>query len=318
MDTSVRRRSIQVTGLLMFFLATTTAAQERSLAAWNLASNSYFGPGPSLSPAQYSKKLRGVVWEQAKAISLFAPAILALVEVESKDSIEDLVGVLKKEYGLEYSWRFINQSPHLHFAVLARNDQQTWLGAEIMVPNSDLGSTKYRKAVALPGRIGKFDFLLIVVHFKSQSKSKPGELTSIEARIEQASAVARYVTAESTGQEKDFLVLGDYNMYPERDPAAFVELSANSRLRFVSTEELCDAKAKNCLRTHISGVRAGNMLDGYAISSVETREYQADSLERVDLPKMLGIWARTYKKEVSDHYPLQATFDVSYDDDLTP
>lgn len=318
MNSSLRTRRIYAAGLLMFFMVATTAAQERSVAAWNLASNTYFGPGASLSPAQYSKKLRRVVWKQAKAISLFAPAILALVEVESEDSIEDLVGVLKKEYGLEYNWLFSEQSSHLHFAILARSDQETWIGSPVTVPDSDLGSSKYREAVALPGRIGKFDFQVIVVHFKSQSKTQPGELTSIEARVEQAKAVARYVTAESTGQEKDFLVLGDYNMYPARDAGAFKDLSANGLLRFVSTEELCDANGENCLRTHISGIRAGNMLDGYAISRIETREYQADSLERIDLPEMLGIWASTYKNKVSDHYPLQATFDVSEDDEVEP
>ena len=83
-------------------------------------------------------------------------------------------------------------------------------------------------------------------------------------------------------------------------------------LRFVSTEKLCNNQS--CTGTHISSSGVGNLLDGYAITQGYTQEYQND-LERVNLPQMMGLTVAQYRSQVTDHFPLAATFKTNQDDD---
>ena len=82
---------------------------------------------------------------------------------------------------------------------------------------------------------------------------------------------------------------------------------------------LCSGpQLQQCTGTHIQrsgpNARVGNLLDGFAIASAHTSEYQSD-LRRVDLPQMMGLSLGDYKKNVTDHYPLVATFRATQDDD---
>lgn len=167
-----------------------------------------------------------------------------------------------------------------------------------------------RKALTANVRIGAFDFILIGVHLKS-SRDNP----SRQKRTRQARAIARFISRETQGNEKDVLVIGDYNMIPPtadkvNDQVNFIAMSPTNFLRFVSTDFL------NGSASHIDTCTPslkGNLLDGYAISRTFTREYIPGT--RLLSPATFGRTCSSYLRNVSDHLPVVSRFRVTTDDD---
>lgn len=290
--------------LLLWLSSSSLHSQTAKVAAWNLAGNNV----DHLTPA--------ILAQQARAISLFQPDIILLTEVDLHTAASDIASDLRgAPFNLPYSHLIIDQpQTNLDIGILFKDTVH--VGVPGLIPGSDLDLSDYRKAFFVDVRVGSFDFRLIGVHFKSAACN-----TCKRNRKLQAENVASFIAQFVEGEEKDVLVVGDYNMFPARDQESFDALDGNDFLRFVSTEALCTPPTNDdCIATHIqstpTGAQDGNLLDGFAISKNHTNEYQSD-LARVELPTLMGMTLGAFRVDVSDHYPLMATFSIVSDDDGT-
>jgi len=181
-----------------------------------------------------------------------------------------------------------------------------------LIPRTNLAEEpRSRKALTADVRIGNFDFVLIGVHLKSSR-----DAASRRKRSRQCAAIARFIDQAVNGDEKDVLVIGDYNMIPREDDDTpndevnFFSLSPNNFLRFVSTDFLAGRTS------HIDGCSPlrGNLLDGYAISRRFTREYIPGSTRILSFGA-LGRQCSSFLNSVSDHLPLVSHFQIDGEDD---
>lgn len=267
-------------------------AQNARIAAWNL------GGLYAISESKLKK--------QAEGIAKFKPDLLLLSEVNPISAITDLARFLTDDYNLNYSSLIIDQvQTELDIGVLV--GERVRVNGEVgLVKGSHLNGSK-RDAIFIDARIGAFDFRLIGVHLKSNRNS-----TNRRTRVRQCQVIARFIEDfKRASDESDVLLVGDYNMIPGSDDSAFKAL-ARAGLRFVSTEKLCSDQG--CTGTHINSSGVGNLLDGYAITGNDTQEYQ-DDLERVNLPQMMNLTVKQFRDQVTDHFPLMATFNTDQDDD---
>lgn len=180
-----------------------------------------------------------------------------------------------------------------------------------LIDGTDLSEEpRSRRALTANVRIGSFDFILIGVHLKSSRDN-----ASRKKRTRQCRALANFISQAVSGNEKDVLIIGDYNMIPRmgqnaNDEVNFVALSPQNFLRFVSTDFLLGQTS------HIDRCNPlrGNLLDGFAISRNFTTEYVAGSTRLISF-NQLGSSCAAFRRDVSDHRPVISTFRLIADDD---
>lgn len=297
---TARPRFFGIAFLILLCCAPALAQQNATVAAWNVKG---FEPIPA-------SRIRLI----ARAIHNMRPDVIALTEVNPDTALDDLVAELRN-HGDEYRSLIVPQTARQNIGLLFRNGVD--LSGGELIDGSDDGDADLRKALAARVRVGRFDFILITVHMKS-ARSQQDRAT----RTRQATAIARFIERQTAGAEKDVLVVGDYNMIPGPDDVNFRALSpgpnSNEFLRYVSTEALVGQAS------HISSCnpRRGNLLDGYAISRLHTREFRPNSLRLITMTDPVfrqeggGLPnCATYTGLISDHLPLVARFRVTSDDD---
>jgi endonuclease/exonuclease/phosphatase family metal-dependent hydrolase len=270
------------------------------IAAWNIASGRSNTGGTPI-PADRLKRV-------SDAIQTIGPDLIVLSEVHPNSAAKAITTHLGSGFAdpviLEQGKNVVQNLAILHKTTVT-------VTAPLLINGTDLAEeASSRKALAADVRIGEFDFLLIGVHLKS------GRTAAERAQRErQTKAIADFIATRTKGAEKDVLVVGDYNMIPTQDNQNFQTLSGGKFLRFPSSESL------GKLASHISACKPfkGNLLDGYAISRVHTREFVADSLQLFRFADFKSTCAKfavpgslTY---VSDHLPLVARFNAPKDDD---
>jgi endonuclease/exonuclease/phosphatase family metal-dependent hydrolase len=262
-----------------------------TVAAWN------FKGRPPVSDARARKLAEGIADLDAD--------VLLVCEV-APDTLLPRIVKLVEGRGIKYQAQMPAQHSDIKIAVLAR--EGVFLDSVTLIDGSDLGDGKtFRKALTAFVRIGKFDFRLIGVHLKSARDQKSRAL-----RSKQSEVLAKFIKQSmDSGKERDFLIVGDYNMIPEQDEDNFKSLNPEGLLRFISSEDLVAP-----VFSHIgpSG-KPGNLLDGYAISEEFTKEYVRGSLRVFPLHRALGMSLAQYANQVSDHLPLVARFRITADDD---
>lgn len=239
----------------------------------------------------------------ARALADIDAEVVALSEVNPDSVVNDLVLELSK-LGAAYSVKIIDQTANLNLAILYKAG--VFVTEEQLIEDSDDGSSGLRKALVADVRVGQFDFKIIALHLKSGRSAD-----SRTIRTRQNEVIADFIETATTGDEKDVLILGDYNMVPGQDAENFDALSPTDLLRFISTEEL------NGQISRISNpdTGSGNLLDGYAISRDHTGEYIEKSIVIVPLPEILQVSLADYVEDYSDHFPLAARFRITVDDD---
>lgn len=257
------------------------------VAAWNLAG---FEPIP-----------RERVPRFVEGITYLDPEVIALAEV-NEDWIAAEVAAGLTQAGACYKRVILDQSALQNIALLYRCDVS--VEDVELVPGSDDGNHRLRKALAARVTVGRFDFVLIAVHLKAGRAANDRTV-----RDSQVAAIAGYVAAETAGAEKDVVLVGDYNMIPGRDRSNFEGLSPTGFLDFVSSRDLASTFS------HIKSSGPGDLLDGYAVSDDHTGEYVEGSLRVFPLHRALGMELLEYREKVSDHLPLIADFVVTVDDD---
>jgi endonuclease/exonuclease/phosphatase family metal-dependent hydrolase len=273
------------------------------IAAWNQQGVRFVGDDviPINKPAQ----LRA-------AISAINPEVIALSEVNSRASLDEIVATPFAN-GATYKVNMDNgQTGQQMIAVLFKDSPEVSVGNRRAISGSDDGNPGLRKAFAFDVKIRNFDFLLIAVHLKS-GRGNAERLT----RTRQTRAIATFIrNATSTTDERDVLVVGDYNMIPGPDAANFSSLSpgsgSNEFLKFISSSLGGPSHIGSC--TSASNFN-GNLLDGFAISRAHTTEWTGFIRIQQLQTQLPSMSCSKYKTTVSDHLPLVARFRVSNADD---
>jgi len=258
-----------------------------NITGWNLAG---FHPIPSKKAADF-----------ANAITYFDPEVLALVEVNPDDFIDKIIAELKK-LGKSYKGVILDQTSKQNIAIIYKDGVE--LSNLRLIDGSDNDNRYLRKALVADVKIGGFDFILITLHLKSAREKEERE-----TRDEQTKAIATFIKNTTESTEKDVLVVGDYNMVTGDDQSNFTNMNPTNYLNFVSDS----LKGQF---THISpSGKKGRLLDGYAISKDYTNEYVIGSIRIIPLHKILGLSLLNFRRNISDHLPVDAIFRITDDDD---
>lgn len=252
------------------------------VAAWNLAG---FG---GISNERLERQVEG--------LALLDAEVVALVEINPLSVLETLIQGLAGK-GVAYNASIEPQASNLHIGVLfkegvtAKNPR--------LIDGSDLGDTKRRKVFVVDMKIGKFDFLLIVVHLKSGRGA-----TEQQLRDEQAKVIGQFITERREQSREDILLLGDFNMIPGQDVSNFHHLGGEDLMDFLSSWDLQDRYS------HILEKGRANLLDGFAISRTYSTEYIRGSLRVFPMHWAMDIGREKFRETVSDHLPFVASFRV--------
>jgi len=257
------------------------------IAAWNLAG---FGGIPD-------ERLE----RQVEGLTLLDAEVVALVEINPPEALETLRKGLKKK-GVDYEKCIIPQQGDLHIGVLykkgitAKNPR--------FIDGSDLGDPERRKAFVVDMKIGRFDFMLIVVHLKSGRGA-----TEQKTRDDQAKIIGQFITNRLNQGREDILLVGDFNMIPGQDVSNFHHLGGDDLIDFVSSWDLQDNFS------HILEAGRANLLDGFAITRRYSTEYVRGSLRLFPMHWCMDIGRERFRETVSDHLPFVASFRIDRDRD---
>jgi len=255
------------------------------IAAWNLAG---YGGIPEERLDQ-----------QVKGLALLDAEVVALVEVNPLSAIDTLRQGLEK-MGVLYHQEILPQNSDLHIGVLYK-DGVTALNPRLM-PGSDLGDQAKRRAFVIDMKIGKFDFVLVVVHLKSGRGS-----AEQKTRDEQAKVIGRFIKDRLDQGREDVILAGDFNMIPGQDVSNFHHLGGNDLMDFLSSWDLQDRFS------HILEAGRANLLDGFAIQRRYSGEYIRGSLRVFPMHWTMDMGRERFKDTVSDHLPFVASFRIDRD-----
>ena len=253
-----------------------------NIAAWNLS-------GFTAIP---SKRLK----RQVEGLALLDAEVIALVEINPISAIKTLRKGLKDK-GVSYEYTVLEQENNLNIGVLyktgvtAKNPR--------FIEGSDLGDSRRRKAFVVDMKIGKFDFLLIIVHLKSGRGAKNQKI-----RDDQAKVIGQYIKQLRETNREDILLVGDFNMIPGQDISNFHHLGGDDLMDFLSSWDL------QARYSHILKAGRANLLDGFAISRTYSTEYIRGSLRIFPMHWSMDIGRERFRKTVSDHLPFVATFRI--------
>lgn len=257
------------------------------VAAWNLA-------GYGGIPAERLER-------QVEGLALLDAEVVALVEINPRSALETLRQGLEDK-GVIYETSIIPQANDLHIGVLFKRGV-TAQNARLM-DGSDLGNTDMRKAFVVDMKIGRFDFVLIVVHLKSSRGS-----TEQQIRDEQAKVIGQFIKERRQVSREDILLVGDFNMIPGQDVSNFHHLGGDDLMNFVSSWDL------QARFSHILEAGRANLLDGFAISRTYSTEYIRGSLRVFPMHWSMDMGRERFRETVSDHLPFIASFRIDRDRD---
>ncbi|MGB6152650.1 MAG: hypothetical protein WBG48_11715 [Pricia sp.] len=273
--------------------SSTFAKTTASIAAWNLAT--------------FERLSADRIKLQARGLQLLDAELVTLVEIKDKDHIENIVAYLSNNE-VNYEYEFREQSPvgnnanhgPMHIGVIFKRGVKVD-NVELM-PGSDLDNPNYRKAFLCDVLLGKFSFKLIGVHLKSGR-----DLNNQKIRDRQCKVIGDYIqNLRGRGDRNpDVLLMGDFNMIPGQDISNFHFLGGDDQMNFVSSWDLQERYS------HILPSGRENLLDGFAISKKYSTEYIRGSLRLFPMHWTMGMGQAKYRKEVSDHLPFVASFDIT-------
>lgn len=253
-----------------------------NVAAWNL--EGFHG----IPPERIEKQIEG--------LALLDAELVALVEINPITALNDITDGLAKK-GVIYNSTIIPQNSKLHIGVLHK--EGVTIENPRFIDGSDLGDSAKRKAFVVDVTIGKFDFMLIVVHLKAGRL-----LRHQKTRDKQAKIIHKYILDNRAGGREDVIVTGDFNMIPGQDISNFHHLGGDDALDFVSSWDLQERFS------HILDKGRANLLDGFAVSRTFSGEYIRGSLRLFPMHWTMDMGRESYKNEVSDHLPFVASFRI--------
>jgi endonuclease/exonuclease/phosphatase family metal-dependent hydrolase len=151
---------------------------------------------------------------------------------------------------------------------------------------------------------GNFDFIALVVHFKSTSRfddTKEKLEESRELRFKQAEVVSKWIDSILANKdESDLFVIGDFNDTPMRKKFnTLVPLLSNANVVFL-TEQLKSCKFQNAY-----------VIDHILVSKSALSRFIQNSL---NLYNTFEIFPKEAVERISDHCLVYARFDVTKPD----
>jgi len=253
-----------------------------NVAAWNLAG---FGGIPE-------ERLQ----RQIDGLALLDAEVVALVEINPLSTLETIKNGLH-EKGVEYDYTYLEQENDLNLGVLYKSGITATNPR--FIDGSDLGDPRRRKALVIDMKIGKFDFVLIIVHLKAGRGADEQKI-----RDDQAKVIGQYITTFRETSREDILLLGDFNMIPGQDVSNFHHLGGDDLMDFLSSWDL------QSRYSHILKAGRANLLDGFAISRKYFTEYIRGSLRVFPMHWSMDIGRDRFRETVSDHLPFVASFRI--------
>jgi len=252
------------------------------LATWNL---------------EYFPQTVNTVEEVARIIEALDIDLYAIQEINDTTAFRDLLGRLPEYDGRfsddVYSWGYLKTG-----LIYRRSQISVSRVRQIFWDDWYAFTRPPLVADVVAQRSGaRFDFVLIVLHLKAGSDSDDRA-----RRQEAVEKLKAYLDDEiASGQEKDYLVVGDWN--DELD-----DTGDN-----VFTAFLQDPESYRFLTASLTGKtqyasypRYGTLIDHILISQDALAEYQAGSTETLRLDEEVD----GYDIKISDHRPVMAVFPV--------
>ncbi|MBI5326668.1 MAG: endonuclease/exonuclease/phosphatase family protein [Ignavibacteriae bacterium] len=234
----------------------------------------------------------------AYIISQLNPDIMGLQEIENESAIKKLLKFLPG-YDFYIGTKGGNQNPSLIYKKDIKVSEEYEYTPLIVEPN------KTRPGLIAKVRKGNFDFIMLVVHLKSTSRydsTAELEQNSRELRMKQSDIISNWVDSVlSLKSEKDIIILGDFNDYPNRvTNPTLNSIAENPHLRFI-TQDL-----KSCKFPILNGI-------DHIIASVNAgKRYIPGSLRLYDFYSSIS---ESEIEKISDHCPVLVQFEVKSKDD---
>ncbi len=230
-------------------------------------------------------------------ISQLNPDIMGLQEIENGAAINKLLNYLPG-YDFYIGTNGGNQNPCIIYKkgiVITYQGEYTSL---IVEPN------KTRPGLIAKVRKGNFDFIMLIVHLKSTSRyDSTAELEqySRELRKQQADIISYWADSVlSRKSEKDIIILGDFNDYPNRvTNPTLSSIAENTHLSFL-TQDL-----KSCKFPILNGI------DHIIASENAVKRFIPGSLRLYDFYSSMS---ESEIEKISDHCPILVQFEVKSKD----
>lgn len=224
--------------------------------------------------------------------------IIGLQEIENPKALDRLIAFLPG-----YAYKLANDGYVQNVGVLYKNTIEV---KEIgMYMPVRVRENRTRPGFVFEAKKGNFDFIGMVVHFKSTSRydnTEQKRLDSYQMRKEQSQAVAFWADSIlKSSDERDLFVLGDFNDNPNRENQKnLMSITSYPMLSFLTADLV------NC-----KNPQRWDVIDHIVVSESAKRRFIPGS-ERVY--NFFAAHREEIAEGISDHCPVIATFEITSPD----
>lgn len=233
----------------------------------------------------------------AEVIENSSAELIGLQEIENGAALDRVADYLNN-----YEYEIIEGSGDQNLAVLYKS----FIEIEDVEAYEPIQVEPYktRPGLTFKAKYRNFDWIGMVVHFKSTSRYDSTEELKEESRLLrnlQAQALNRWIDSLlSLGGEKDIIVVGDFNDYPDRmNNPTLTPLVDNEKMIFL-TDDIMSCKY-DYLHT----------IDHIYISISAKNMYQNQSVRCYNF---YNAYPEDVAEEISDHCPVLAEFETTSPD----
>lgn len=267
--------------------------------------------GDNLIVASYNIKWFGN-WTQdnkklAQVIQNFD--VCGIVEVKNEKEIpkliEELDNLTGKEWGYVYGVRTHRPQGTYYeaYAAVFRRDRVE-LGDGVVSNVWDLEENYRNDPYIVSFRKNNFDFILLLLHTRWGTDNEGSRSEEVTSLINQVNFIY------SITNERDVIIAGDFNYTGTNDNMEYMA----SELNFTQV----DPNARSTFKGDFSGYKSP--YDHIYLSSLNTSEFITGESAVLDATKLVygdnsTANMKLSKKDLSDHLPVWAEFDVSKPDD---
>ncbi|MFH1049503.1 MAG: endonuclease/exonuclease/phosphatase family protein [bacterium] len=223
--------------------------------------------------------------------------IIGLEEIENDDALRKLTKYLD-----DYSFFVGNESGSQNPAILYKSSLQ--LKQLKYIYELEVEPNKTKPGLLFEVKKGNFDWLMMVVHFKSTSRYDSTDELEEQSRIlrsQQAEALSSWIDSTlGISTEKDLIIVGDFNDYPARKTnPTLISLVENKNIEFLTSE------MKSCKYEYLYSI------DHILVSKSAKQRYLSNSIRMYNFFNAL---TSLEAEKISDHCPVLATFNISKHD----
>ncbi len=164
-------------------------------------------------------------------------------------------------------------------------------------------SGRTRAGLIINAKKGTFDWIMMVVHLKSTSRYDSTEalrIESFEIRKRQAEILRAWADSTAEHNEKDIIILGDFNDNPNRNKQQNMSpLTWDNKYLFLTKDEVSCANPR------------WDMIDHIVVNQSASSRYLVNSLFVYNI---YHSYSESELRKVSDHCPVIASFNITMPD----